>query len=58
MGKCGFLTHHEAKDHSGEEAADEAFPGLLRGELQEGGHTHTEEAFQHPPLRHVTRVTS
>lgn len=35
----GFLTHHEAKDHGGEEAADEALPGLLRGELQEGGHT-------------------
>lgn len=27
-------THDEAKDHSGEETADEALPGLLWGELQ------------------------
>lgn len=34
---CVSLTHHEAKDHGGEEAADEALPGLLRGELQGRG---------------------
>lgn len=35
------LTHHEAKDYSGEEAADEALPGLLRRKLR-GGRTHAQ----------------